>query len=162
MRIGKSRGSYLPVLTTLVQRTTGPILELGCGYCSTPYLHWACYPEKRKLVTYENNPDYFKFASSWEDDFHEIHCLEDLDKADLSCPWTIAFVDHSPGERRATETARLLHAEYVVAHDTEGRNDRRYHFSKVAHLFKYRWDYREAYPHSTIFSNHHDVTEYTL
>jgi len=156
MRIGKRRGSYLPVLCTVVQQTKGPILELGVGFCSTPYLHWICYPDKRRVVSYENNPEYYPFAKSWEDTFHEIHCLDDFSKADLSEDWEVAFVDHSPGERRAIESSRLVHADYVVCHDSEGRNDRRYHLSTIEKLFKYQWIYADAYPHTTVFSNKFD------
>ena len=162
MRIGKSRGSYLPVLTTLVSMTSGPILELGVGFCSTPYLHWVCYPKKRRLVSYENNPEYYVYAESWKDDFHEIHCIKDWASIDISEPWSIAFVDHSPGERRAEETKRLLHADYVIAHDTENRSDRRYHFNSILNLFKYRFKYTSAYPYTSIFSNKFDVRDFKI
>jgi len=159
MRIGKSRGSYLPVLTTLVAQTTGPILELGCGFCSTPYLHWACFPSRRRLVTYENSPQWCDFAESWRDKFHDIHCVTDWDTADLSEPWTIAFVDHTPHHRRELEIRRLVHAEYVVVHDTENNNDSKYHISRVHPLYKYRWKYNKAYPYTSVFSNYHPLDE---
>jgi predicted O-methyltransferase YrrM len=162
MRIGKSRGSYLPVLATLVSMTQGPILELGVGFCSTPYLHWACYPTKRRLVSYENNPEYYDFAESWKDDFHEIHCIKDWAAIDISEPWSIAFVDHSPGPRRPEEMKRLTHADYVIAHDTENSNNHRYHFSTIFHLFKYRWKYNGAYPYTSIFSNRFDVRDFKI
>lgn len=156
MRIGKKRGSYLPILSTLVSKTQGDILELGVGFCSTPYLHWICYPTKRRLVSYENNPEYFKFTMSWEDDFHEIHCIDDWDKADIDYPWTIAFVDHSPGERRGEEMKRLTNSDFVIVHDSEGRNDRRYRLSIARHLYKYEYEYIGAYPHTSVFSNKYD------
>jgi len=153
MRIGKSRGSYLPILTKIVSETTGPVLELGVGFCSTPYLHWACYPLKRRLVSYENNPEYYKFAESWKDTFHEIHCIKDWESIDISEPWSVAFVDHSPGGRRAEETKRLIHADYVVIHDTENSSDRNYRLSTIRGLFKYRYKYRDAHPHTSVWSN---------
>ncbi len=157
MRMGKTRGSYMPVLSRIVQVTTGPILELGIGFCSTPYLHWACYPMKRRLVSYENNPEYFKFGEAWKDvAFHEVHCIADWDAVDLSQPWSIAFVDHCPNERRWMEVAKVQHADYVVCHDAEGRNDKKYQYSKSSGLFTYRYDYSEAYPHTAVFSNKFD------
>lgn len=162
MRIGKSRGSYLPVLTQMVQTTTGPILELGIGFCSTPYLHWVCYPTKRKLVSYENNPEYYRFAKSWQDDFHQVHCIKNWDDIDISGPWTIAFVDHSPGPRRGIEAQRLSHAEYIVIHDSENANARRYGLNKVYRNFKYRYKYTDAYPYTSIWSNKHDVRVFKL
>ena len=157
MRMGKARGSYMPVLSRIVQVTTGPILELGMGFCSTPYLHWACYPTLRRLVSYENSPEYYPFGKAWEEDtFHDVHCITDWDAIDLSPPWSIAFVDHHPQQRRHIDVQRLLHADYVVCHDSEGRNDKAYQYTKVAPLFKYQWKYLGAFPQTTVFSNKFD------
>jgi len=162
MRIGKKRGSHLPVLMKAVSMTHGPILELGCGLYSTTYLHWVCYPLKRMLVTYENNPDYFDFLKDYEADFHKVYCINDWDTIDISQPWSVAFVDHSPDKRRGIEASRLTHADYVVLHDTENRNFKKQNYDKAMRLFKYRWKYNEAYPHSSIWSNKFDVSEFTL
>lgn len=158
MRIGKNRGSYMPVLSHLVNQTTGPILELGVGFCSTPYLHWVCYPKRRKLVSYENNPEYYEFAKSWEDDFHQIRLITDWKIADLSEPWAIAFVDHSSRLGRGREAARLTHADYVILHDTENSGERRYRYGRASLMFKYKFKYTGAYPPTSVWSNLHDVT----
>ncbi|MHC4620779.1 MAG: hypothetical protein ACYTEQ_23790 [Planctomycetota bacterium] len=157
MRIGKSRGSYLPVLSKLVSMTDGPILELGVGFCSTPFLHWACYPTRRELISVENNPEYFRFAKSWKDDFHKVHCIDDYDKLDLSRDFTIAFIDHSPGPRRGIEADRLRHANYLVIHDSENANARRYGLHKVYKSFPYRYKYTAAFPSTSIWSMTHDI-----
>ena len=162
MRLGKSRGSYLPVLTTLVEQTTGPILELGVGFCSTPYLHWACFASKRKLVSYENNPEYYRFAESWKDTFHETHCIKNWDDIDISEPWTIAFVDHNPSPRRGIEVMRLLHAEYIVIHDSENSNARKHGLHGVIRKFKYRYKYTDAYPFTSIWSSKHDIRDFKV
>lgn len=162
MRIGANRGSHLPVLSTIVPLTTGPILELGMGYCSTPYLHWACFPSKRRLVSYESEPPYFGYASTWKADFHEVHCIRDWNSIDISGPWTVAFVDHHPNGRRVHEIRRLVHAEYVVIHDTENSNEHGYHLSTVKNLFKYRYKYNAAFPYTSIWSNFHDVSGFEV
>jgi len=127
------RGSHLPVLMKAVAETEGPILELGCGIYSTNPLHWACWVAKRKLVTYENNPRYYDFLKSYATDFHEVHCITDWDAIDVSGPWSVAFIDHEPGvgRLRLQEAKQVLHAEYVVAHDTEPKNDSKYGFSRL-------------------------------
>jgi hypothetical protein len=89
-----------------------------------------------------------------------VHCIDDWDTIDISGPWSVAFVDHEPGPRRWQEVERLQHAEYVVAHDTEGRHDHKYGFSRVAPLFKYQFEYGGAFPHTSVFSNTHDVTDF--
>ncbi len=143
-----------------VRRTTGSILELGCGLYSTNPLHWACFVPKRRLVTYENNPQFYNFLKRYETDCHEIHCITDWDAIDISEPWSVAFIDHEPGHRRGIELARVTHAEYVVCHDTEPRRERKYGWNKSAGLYRYSFTYTEAYPHTTIFSNVHDVTDF--
>ena len=159
MRIGKSRGSYMPVLSRFVAETTGPILELGVGFCSTPYLHWVCYPTRRRLVSYENNPEYYRFCESWKDEFHDVHCIADWDSVNLSEPWSIAFVDHAPPGRRPEEMKKLTHAEYVIVHDTENNNEHRYHLRTIRHLYKYRFKYTKAYPYTTVYTNKGDLSK---
>jgi predicted O-methyltransferase YrrM len=162
MKITPSRGSHLPVLMKVVQMTQGPILELGCGLYSTTFLHWMCYPTQRKLVTCENNPEYFGFLKDHKTDFHEVHCINDWDDIDISRPWSMAFVDHSPDRRRWKELEKLTHADYVVIHDTENQNMKKQGLDKVFKLFKYRWKFDEVYPNTSIWSNKFDVTQFTL
>ena len=160
LRFHPTRGSHLPLLMKAVAETDGPILELGCGLYSTNPLHWACFVPKRKLVTYENNPKFFDFLKQYQTDFHEVRCIDDWDAIDFSGPWSVAFIDHEPGPRRGMELGRLAHAEYVVAHDTEGRSDRKYHYRERHHLYKYQYEFKDAFPHASIFSNFHDVTDF--
>lgn len=165
LRLAPFRGSHLPLLMQAVARTAGPVLELGCGLYSTTPLHWACFVPKRKLVTYENNEDYYDFLRAYATDFHEVHCISDWDSIDIARPWSVAFVDHEPchpGERdrRFREVQRLGHAEYVVVHDTERVNEKRHRISEMNALFKYRFWFRDVLPNTTVFSNVHDVTNF--
>ena len=47
-----------------------------------------------------------------------------------------------------------------MCHDSEGRNDRKYGLSKAAGLFKYQFEYKGAFPHTSVFSNTHDVKDF--
>jgi predicted O-methyltransferase YrrM len=158
-----SRGSHLPVLMKLVQMTSGPILELGYGMYSTHYLHWACYPTQRTLVTYESHPSWIDFAKQFHQENHTVHCVENWDEIDLSPPWSIAFVDHIE-ERRALEARKLVHADYVVVHDSDGSIDRKRQNRVLAlrSVFKYHTQYCGPRPHTAIFSNVHDLTEFRI
>lgn len=165
MRTKPSRGSHLPVLMKLFSMTKGPILELGSGMYSTPYLHWACYPTKRRLVTYEDHLDWIGFAKQFENDYHKVHLVENWSNLILTDPWSIAFVDHDPMDRhfRVEEVKLLTHAEYVVCHDAENQNDRKYKYSTAHDLFKYRTKYSEGgLPYTAIFSNKHDLSEFKV
>lgn len=162
MKMHMYRGSHLPLLMKAVQNTSGPILELGSGIYSTTYLHWVCFPTKRRVVTYENNANWYDFANLAIADFHEVKCVPDWNSLDLSEPWSVAFVDCEPAEKRAELIKQLTHAEYVVAHDTERRSERKYHFDTIAPLFKYSYRYDVTWPNSTVWSNVHDLTNFIV
>jgi predicted O-methyltransferase YrrM len=152
-RTKPSRGNYLPVLMEIVNKTTGPILELGSGMYSTPYLHWACFPE-RTLITYEDNPDWIDYAKQFETDYHKVVFVEDWEKVEFpECD--VAFIDHEPrGRRRCEEIKKLTDAKYVVAHDAENSSDHKYGYSTIHHLFKYRKKFSVAgSPFTAVFSN---------
>jgi hypothetical protein len=155
------RGSHLPVLMKVVNMTTGPILELGCGTYSTQYLHWACLPTKRPLTTYENNPTFYEYLQQFERDLHAVHCVPSIVDADLSAPWTVALVD-CDRHPRGPVVAKLLHAEYVIVHDTESRCERTHHYGDVFRQFKYQWRWRDVIPNTTILSNIHDVSGFQI
>jgi hypothetical protein len=160
-------GSHLPILMKIINMTDGDVLELGMGLFSTPYLHWACYEKKRKLVSYENKKDFYElfiFDDKREInngyDYHEIKFVEnnDWDSIDLSGHWGVVLIDHNPGPRRKEEIKRLVDsADYIVVHDTNGRNDWYYHFTEVFPLFKYRYD-TKIYPQTTVLSNLKDLS----
>lgn len=155
-----SDGSHLPVLIRIVLMTEGPILELGTGFFSTPVLHWLCAENKRELVSCESSESFIAVAKNYEADFHEVVLIKDWAKFDIeSRHWSIVLVDHAPGPQRKVEFARVAnYADYVIVHDTEPKNDRYYHYSEVAPLYKFRWDYDQLYPHTSVFSNFKDLS----
>jgi hypothetical protein len=88
--------------------------------------------------------------------------VSDWDKVDFLFPISIAFVDHSPGERRKEEVKRLVNADFVVLHDSENKKDSQYKFSTVSRLFKYRWKYDKVGPMTSIWSNKYDITGFEI
>ena len=164
-------GSHLSILMKLVNMTEGPILELGMGLFSTPYLHWACYDNKRTLVSCENKKDFhdmFIFNDHREANndytYHKMIFVEDSDwdKIDLvDRHWSIVLVDHNPGPRRKEEIRRLANsADYILVHDSDDLNKhhRHYKFPEIYPLFKYRYD-NNIYPRTTVLSNFKDLSD---
>lgn len=139
----------------------GPILELGTGFYSTPILHWLCAETKRKLVSYDSSEQYFAVARNYITDWHEVNFVTDwskIDIADIFEHWGLVFVDHYPAQQRHIEIARVANnADYVIAHDSELRHDKDYQYSKIAPLFKYRYNFDKFYPPTVIFSNFKDL-----
>ena len=160
-------GSHLPILIKVLSLSDGPVLELGTGLFSTPYLHWACYDAKRKLVSYENKKEFFdtwnyedKRESNNDYSYHQRILVEnnEWDKIDISEHWGVVFIDHNPGPRRREEMKRVANnADYVVVHDTDDKNDFYYKYAEYFPLFKYRWD-SKIYPRTTVLSNFKDLS----
>jgi len=163
MKIFKHWGSHLPVLMKVLSITEGPVLEMGMGLYSTPYLHWACF-EKRELVSYDNDPKYFHMNEDYRGEGHEVSFVEDWSKIDIVKPWDVAFFDEGPAEVRAINLMKVANiAKYIVVHDTQWREDKHYHYKELVFpFFKYRYDYIKTKPHTSVLSNIVDLTNFTV
>jgi hypothetical protein len=151
-------GSHMPMLMKIVNMTSGPVLELGMGMSSTPFLHWACFPN-RKLVSYEADADFLNSFKEYASNFHEIKLAEDWDKIDILGHWSVVLVDHLPRERRKEEVKRLANsADYVIIHDSEGLRNKHYRYTEIFPLFKQRFTYMGARPYTTVLSNFKDLS----
>ena len=161
-------GSHLPILMKVLDLTDGPVLELGTGLFSTPFLHWACFDKKRKLVSYENKKKFFDFwiyddAREIGNDYsyHQVKFVEnnDWDKVNvLEEHWSIVLIDHNPGPRRREEMKRVAkNADFVVVHDTDDKNNWYYKYAEYFPLYAYRWD-SKIYPRTTVLSNYRILT----
>jgi len=151
----KNWGSHLPVLIKVIGKTTGAVLEMGMGLYSTPFLHWSCFPN-RILVSYDNNPECFKLNKQYQEGLHEVRLVSNWDEADIEMFWDVVLVDHSPSQRRIEDIKRLAQwANYIIVHDTQ-RNYKFADFDQIYPLFKYRYDYKQVIPFTTVLSNFRD------
>jgi hypothetical protein len=148
----------MPVLLKVLAATNGPVLELGVGTFSTILMHYMCLNANRLLVSYDSDIKYINLVKDCASDIHKIQYVANWDEVDILKPWSVAFIDHSPGPRRGLDAGRLAnYAEYVVCHDSEIKRDSTYEYSKVYDLFKYRWEYRKLSPPTMVFSNFHTL-----
>jgi hypothetical protein len=156
MKYSPGWASHLPVLIKILQISDGPVLELGSGIFSTPVMHWLCLESKRRLITYEDVPDYYNMIKRFSYGMHEIKLIEDWDKIPIdNVHWGVVFVDHNPPERRKIEIARLANiADYIIVHDTESQMDAETGFIKESFpLFKYSYNYKRQKPYTSVLSN---------
>lgn len=153
-----SYASHLPVIVRVVEATQGPILELGMGLFSTSLLDLLCRESQRPLVSYDNDPVWFKENQNWESGYHQVHLVDNYDQADIEhTHWSVALIDHKPARRRITEIKRLTNrADYLIVHDTEAEWDKAFKYSLIYPLFEYRFDYTRCRPQTTILSNFFD------
>lgn len=140
--------THIPLLTRAVLRSTGPILECGAGYFSTPLLFEMALASGRTLITVEDAPEYAALARSYEHPLHQVlegsydHTLRHLRQESGS--FGVLFLDHSDAGRKDYLAAIGDRAQYVVIHDTDGGSQFPGH--------PYRYDDRRQTPWTTLLS----------
>jgi hypothetical protein len=156
--LSKNYTTHMGVLIKVLMNSTGDVIECGGGPFSTPLLHWLCKMQGRKLITYENHPDYFEFERHFQSMNHSVRRVEDWDKIKIPDHVGVVFIDHHPPERRMVETLRFKEvADFVVIHDSE-RVSLEYNRPEVYDQFKHRFDWKDCKPWTTVLSNKKDLT----
>lgn len=152
-------GSHVPFLAAAVARTTGPVLELGMGFWSTPLLHYLC--RGRRLVSVDREKEWADRFGRYQSPTHEIHVIreyEDTLAVSLAEPkWGVIFLDCSPGECRGDMAVALKgRALYLVCHDTEADlppSGGNYGWAKVEGVYRYAVTDKSIRPWTTIYSD---------
>jgi hypothetical protein len=157
LKFGKETATHLPILIKLVNMTDGPILELGTGIFSTPYLHFACFEKKRKLVSFEEKSTYFEMAKQYICDYHKI-CTNWDDIGNEH--WSVVLVDQYPASRKDTAKKLANSADYIILHDSDDEYEESYKYSEIYPLFKYRYDFDKLSPRTTVLSNFKDLKQW--
>jgi len=127
--------SHLPLFLSCIAATTGPVLEIGVGFHSTPLIHALLRHLGRPFVSAESNLywlEVFKRDYTYAGDgqpgdaasgFSHRFVVDDL--ATLSelanTRWGVVLVDDSPGWPRCENVRIFLPvADYIVVHDAQG------------------------------------------
>lgn len=163
-------GSHMPIVARIMDLTEGPVLELGMGIYSTPLLDLMCAEKKRELLSFDNDPEWFKENEKWASDYHLVYFVKDwatdknlaavLENVDPKRHplFDVALVDHKPAKQRIKEVIRLKDkCRFVLIHDSEPESDKFFKYSWIYKHFKYRYDYTNTRPHTTILSNFVDI-----
>lgn len=138
------------VLVEILIASEGDVIELGAGPASTPLLHWVCKSMNRRLVSYENNPDFFEYARQYRSKLHKIAFVKNWDEVDVKTPRGVVFIDHAPAQRRSVDAIRFKNsADYVIMHDTNDQED----YKDVWGHFKYIYTWKECRPWVSVVSN---------
>lgn len=156
-------GTHLPCLIKAVEKTNGDILELGIGLFSTPYLHYKCILDGRKLVSYENYKSWFDIFTrryGYNYGTHELYFVEKYADVPLK-DYDIVFIDQTPDWSRHEEAIRFANnAKYVIIHDSGPKFDKMYQYDKVYPHFKYRTDWEGDTNRATVLSNFVDLKDF--
>lgn len=152
----KAKSTHNPMLIKTIVISDGPVLEIGAGLYSTPLMHWLCKMLGRKLVTYENNPSFYGFAKKFISKGHRVRFIKNWDEMDFKTHWGVVLIDHDPDTRRVIDLINFKDkADYIVIHDTDMED--KYNWGKAWPYFKYRFDWKECRPWTTVVSNFKDL-----
>lgn len=151
-------GTHLPLLTRLMDVTSGPVLEIGMGLYSTPLLHTMCQLQTRPLVSLDNDAKWYEENKKWQSDLHLIAPLvtdwDDTFESLLDAHWSIVLVDEKPAKHRIKSIRFFAdNANFIIIHDSEPVSDKYFKYSWIYDLFKYRYDYTKLTPNTTVLSN---------
>lgn len=151
--------THIPILSRLVDMTSGPILELGIGF-STVLLHAMAKQSGREVYSYENDREWHKKYFEFNTYNHHVFYIDNWDDIKVNDKhWSVALIDHRPAMRRRVDAVRLArHADYIILHDSEPEIDRFYRYSSIYKHFKYRYDYKKCLPNTTVLSNFKDLS----
>jgi len=150
-------GTHLPCLIRAMEKTKGDVLELGMGVFSTPFLHYKCMLDGRKLVSYENCEPWMNFFTkyNYRNDNHEINFVENYADAPIDRKWSVVLIDQTPDSSRAEEAKRLANkAKIIVIHDSNGGSRyAHYGYDAIYPLFKYKKVWDKDRNNATVLSN---------
>ena len=156
--LSKNYTTHIAMLMKVLLNSKGLVIECGGGIFSTPLLHWMCKMQDRELISYEQEPNYYVFERQFQSRQHRVRFVENWDDIKIPEYVGMVFIDHHPPERRMIETERFKDsADFVVIHDTE-RQTREYNRQEVFDLFKYRYDWKDCKPWTSVLSNSKDLS----
>ena len=146
--------THIEALAWAASRTTGPILEWGCGYYSTPLLHGIAEAQGRKLYTMEAQEGWLELFLPWKNEWHHLNRLMPAGQIP-----GLVFVDDESWSR-PIRIQEAHDAQMVVVHDTEPESAVNYPGMEEAMAeYRYRKDYKKFQQWTTVLSDHIDLGE---
>jgi len=130
--------SFMPALGYALGASVGPVVELGMGHFSSPFLHEYCKATNRELVSVEENAIWGDLFRSLGVGSHRVEISrysEVLGRLRAFQRLGVVFIDSSPGGEARAELFSLAMpiSEFVVVHDYHRENEEaiRPHLSKA-------------------------------
>lgn len=118
--------THQPVLYEALLRTSGPVVEFGCGHGSTVLLHRFCAKHNRQLFSLESNGEWLAKFIKYAAPRHTFIYVDDWVNALVDVrgePWAyceVALVDQHPWRaRHLTIQAIKDTTKFIVLHDCD-------------------------------------------
>ncbi len=148
--------THMPTLLACLQHTSGPVLELGSGWFSTPVL--SAFATDRLVRTVETDRDWHGLVSRIctnqpiTPHRHQIVFVPDYEEAPISDQdWAIVLLDHEPPPRRGVDALRLRdRCRLMIGHDSQHPA---YGYAEAFDTFKYRFTETRLFPWTTVVSD---------
>ncbi len=155
----------VPSMTAAVQSgqlwPASPILEMGCGHYSTPWLSTLAQAQGRELHVITSDP---QWGSLFEKDNLHLHLIQYAEWKELSWDkeWGMVFVDgEEPEGERYQHLLRLSEkSKVVVMHDAEVIEQQGISWGLIHALYRYVYFYERYVPTTVLLSNYVDPREW--
>lgn len=150
----------LRLALALTEGSSHPVLAMGIDPETTRLLHDYCEERGRPLVSLEEDIFAVMRLRQMESRRHEVICAAwEVAPIEARGPWSVAVMNHAPGERRKDDAKRLLgRAEVVVLHDTEPNADMGYQFSTIWPRWRWKADVKTDGAWASAVSNDRDLS----
>jgi hypothetical protein len=159
--------THVPILAKCVCKFGGNVLEFGTGMGSSPLL---CTLVDGELCSFESNQSWHSMMKSgihgknlWTKPNHNLHFIANqnwdsiYDIVDWNKKWSIAFIDHAPGERRIVDIVRLKDlVDVILYHDSEEPS---YGWKNLEGHFNSVYEYDVYSVRTTVVSNKYNLQE---
>lgn len=146
--------THLPALCGALSKWQGPLLELGAGEGSTPFLSHYARMTGYPLLTLEQDAKWLETFRPLAHDKHMLLlCPEDPRESPAFREWrgAVALVDFWPSLLRGPVLEALKgRAECVVCHDTQPEDAEYYGWTRAFEMWAHRKEYTTVVPHTTI------------
>lgn len=109
--------SWLPAVGFALARSTGPVLEIGIGHFSTPFLHEYCKGAGRHLASAESDRKWMDaFIPKYFGDHKFVSVDQATPKTFSHARFGVVFIDNSPGgQARAIPFKNWINsADFIV------------------------------------------------
>jgi len=165
--------THQPALIWALEQSTGDVLELGIGECSTIPLHEILKGTNRKLVSVEDNMDWIgKFVHLQSEEHRFDYVERSVEKWVAAVDeyakksWGVVFVDQGYGEEiwrpaRNYSVKKLVDcADFVVAHDADIFAEMQSHeYNWLEYIPFYKPDPKRKGPSTYIISKKHSLKD---
>ena len=150
-------GTHVHPLLVATLNSSGTIIEFGTGDFSTPIFHEISKFQNRKLISYDDSPEWHKNFTDMRSDMHEFKLVENWSDIPVQ-KCGLVLIDHAPAERRVVDLDRFKdHAQILVVHDTDKM--KYYGYAPYFKKFKYIYKYERYSKSTTLVSNFIDVSK---